>query len=131
MNMRNLNHGFGRICKNFVVFAQTARIIQPSKSSLNYPTLSRFYVFRNVNSAVYKSIRVVNERATITHICTKPFYRWIRFRCKTYQSYSHCRIIQICPVNNYAQKTSQCIGYYVTLSAFCFFPPSKPRWSLA
>ena len=131
VNMREFKHSFGGIGKKFVVFAQTAGIVYPSESSFYKPTLSRFYALGNVNVTMKHRVSVLNKSAAIAPVCTKALYRRISFHCENRRPYSHCRIIQICLVDDHAQKTTQGIGRNVPLSAFCFFHPSKPRWSLA
>ena len=129
--MRKFNHSLGRVRANLVVLTQATRIIQPSKGSFHYPTFTRFYIIRNINATMQQTISVIDESASITFICTKSLYRRISFGCENRRPQPHCRVDQIRSMNYHAQKTTQGIGCYLPFSAFCFFPPSKPRWSLA
>ena len=129
--MREFNHSGRRVRTNLVVFTQTTRIVQPGKSALRYPTLPRFYIRRNINAAVEQGISVINESAAITFVGAKSLYRRVRTRGKHCRPYSHYCVDQICSMNDYTQKTTQGICCYLSFCAFCFFPPSKPRWSLA
>lgn len=131
MNMREFNHGFSRVSTNLVVFTQATRIVQPRKSTLHYPSLPRFYIRRNVNAAVQQSINVKNESTAITFVRSISLYRRVCTRGNHCWPYSHCCVYQICSMNDYTQKTTQGICCYLSLCAFCFFPLSKPRWSLA
>ena len=122
MNMRKFNHSFSRVRANLVVLTQATRIIKPSKSSLHYPTLPRFYIRRNINATMQQSISVVNESAAITFVRAISLYRRISTGGNHCRSYSHCCVGQIRSMNYNTQKTTQGIGCYLPLSAFVFFP---------
>lgn len=66
----NVVYGIRRcVHKQFtVVLTQATRFVQPSEGSLHYPTLTRFYILRNINATMHKSIRVTDESAMITFI---------------------------------------------------------------
>ena len=43
MSVRDFNDRFGRIDRNLIIFAKTARIVEPTKSTLNNPSPRKLF----------------------------------------------------------------------------------------
>ena len=135
--MRNFNHGLGTRSKYLVIFRKSARMIEPSKSSLYYPPFwdyypaFRNYFFRNINVQVQNCQYVGDKRTAITSVTTKFLDCRIftpRLNCDKHSGF---RVVEIGFMDFEGKHTAESISSYMSFSSFRFFPPSKPICSLA
>ena len=137
MEMGDFNHSLSRREGNLIIFAETSGMVEPGEGTFDHPSprelfpLMRFDFFRNINVKAELTLRIRNKSATISSICTELLDRRIppipSFRSK----YPAFCVMNIGSMNHNRQQTAQHIHYDVPFSAFCFFPPSIPRSSLA
>ena len=130
MKIRNLNHGFGRRNQNFIIFAETARIIEPSKSAFDDPTLRNNRkafgnnLFGNICIQFQNGFYVIDKRFAIAFIGTKFFDSRI-FAISLNGGKNSCFcIVKIGFMNLDSEQTAQSICYRMSFTSFRFFPPS-------
>ena len=137
MSMRDFNKGFSRCNRDFKVFAEASRVIQPGESAFNDPPPREFFPFvgfdflRNINVHAQLLIYVGYESSPVSSVSAKFLDGRVSFTCLFCSKNTSFRIMDIGRVNNDRQQVSHYIYYDVAFSAFCFFPPSIPRSSLA
>ena len=137
MEMRNFDDSLSRWDGYLIIFTETSGMIEPGEGAFNYPAPRESFplvgldFLWNIDIKVKLILQIRNEGAPISGVCTELLNRWIPFMRSFGGRYSTFCVMNIGSMNHNRQQTAQHIHYNVPLSAFCFFPPSIPRSSLA
>ncbi len=137
MEMGDFNHSLGRRDGNLIIFTETSGVVEPREGAFNDPTPREYLPLMgldflwNINIQVKLLFQIRNECAPVSSIRTELLDRRIPLIPSFRSKYPAFCVMNIGSMNHNRQQAAQHIHYDVPLPAFCFFPPSIPRSSLA
>ncbi len=135
--MRNDDHRLSRRDGDFIVFTEASGMVEPGKCAFHHPAprnlfpLVRFDFLGYIHSKTELFFHIRGKSPPVPSVHAELLDRRISFIRLPDRGYSTFCVMNIGCMNDNRQQTTQHIHYDVPLSAFCFFPPSIPRSSLA
>jgi len=133
--MGNLNHSEGGGGRGFIVFAQTAGMVEPAQRAFDNPPPRQDFprvrgvFFGNFHAHEQSSVHFPNKGSAIAVIRAKLLYGRPALERLDGRIDSGDRVMNIRGVNDNAKDIPHRIGYDMAFSSFRFFPPSYPRSS--
>ena len=135
--MRNLKHSKSGGSRGFIVFTQTAGVVEPAQRAFDNPTPRRDFsfvrltFFGDFHAHEQSSVYFMNKYSAIAVVRAEFLNGWPALKGLYRHVNAGNRVMNVRGVNDNAKNIPQRIGYDMPFSSFRFFPPSNPRSSPA
>lgn len=129
-------HGFSRRDGDLIVFGKSSGMTEPSQCALNDPSFGDnlelgLDSLRNIDTKTKLFLSISLKRLSITGVSTELLDCSVQTASSFGGIYAGFGVVYVGGMYHDSQKIAHCVRYDVTLVPFRFFPPSKPRFSLA